>query len=1648
MKHAIRSSFSASFPQKALFWLAAALFPGLALPQATPDFDIEQIPLIAGGAVAPNLVYIHDDSSSMSWTYMPDSSLSAWTNPATVASMIYPNPSGAGTTTLSFAAPTSSHNMYSSTWNTVFYNPDMIYQPPLQWQDAGGGKGRLVRMRNSDTLSVFPSIRRNGYPTRSYSATNLALDIVDFSALNTGSNTADNLGVGIRTLSGAFSSGNISAGNLEPNNGLAAAIYYDYVPGFHSMRDNPNYSQNYTQNPGARLEDDQRNYEYWAFRTVTAGQHFRTNGSTPALLNRTAAANRSIVVSRACPTVFSDVDESRDYYGRGASPGTGIDNPHGHCRVNYRSDGVTGTSSLSGFSTTTGTSPNSRPWCQRSNGYNYRTDGNGNFGCVNTRGCSYNSGVAAPACNCNGYDTSMTPLAWQPYPASAAATATSNIPAHLTCHAGRHVIGDSTGKGYYDPAVDLAGNYVSYFEYSGQVTGATRSSGSHADIAAANCIPRAGQPGVCTNLYGPEQSRLHLVTHYIGDDGELEELPTPQRRTVRQEIRNFMNWYSYYRNRSMASKAGMTEAFAYLVDRNDTSKPNAAMNNMVIRLGYDTINSSSMGQSTFANADGGNIGVGSATFFNFASPDLNTPPNARYGPHRSTRGGIGVVPFLDFPGDALNPDGTLSPYRNRQFVRRFYDWILGMPAPNNTPLTSSLVAAGEYYRNDAPWLDYPPIRSTDTGSGGRDTCRRSFSILMTDGYSQHFGAAGCAGVGSHTCTNGTNIQWPDGTVAPTYTPQVPFTIPATSAVRRSTLGDWAMFYWKNDLKPDMDNDVVPTSRVMANKKNVAFWQHMQTFTLGFGIQGTLSAPELKDYLANPANWDPTTGAWSGAPISWDFLASSGGASKVDELFHAGIAGHGDFFDTKNAREFAEALREMFTAITGGVSTQMTFAGMGGQGAEDRDLNFRTNYNPEAWSGEIYAYRLCSPATLNQTLFGGAAVCTAKYYGAPLENPEWTASDQLNAQYGAPGSVATRKVFTWNGSTGAPFDAGMASGNLTADVINYVRGDKSLEIVNGGTFRSRQSLLGDVVNPMPYLLGNYEHNDYGYGGYRCDSSGTYIPPRPGIVYSSDGACAPIETSFLAAWQIDAYQERILDFRNNGRVETVFVAANDGMLHAFAGGINNPNGGRELFAYVPRALHGQLEKLTEPGYQQKHHYFVDGAPWVGDILLNGNWTSVLVGSTGRGRISDDNRVQNGSFFAMVVEDPENFTENDVLWEFTHPDLGAPVDIDPVIVAVPGSGGSGHRWAAVFGNGYNSQSGCAGLFIVPLEPGGHLNAEFIPADCSGGNGLGSPYLIDLSFNGRMDVAYAGDMNGVLWKFDLATKTVERVLEARSVDGMPQPINAPPTAVCVLSDEDCTYGVLREFQLIGGTGKYFEKEDLSNAQTQSIYGVRLTHLGAPLGGVATRSRLQTRVYDPDHPGRDTFYRESTVPAFTTKAWKLYRDEDGAVPPLVNPPVDYPTQNGYVIDLNGPSTNRMGTTQVRSQGTALRFKPPDFLMPFAIMSDGGCGTGDLGGGYAEFDSEQGTWIKSSLFRRIADDANIWVHPDATGAEVNRDSKYELSSSVFEATPSDGLGRALNRVIGPRYSIPISRRMKSVNLPDPYVILGGRAGRQSWRQIR
>jgi type IV pilus assembly protein PilY1 len=176
-----------------------------------------------------------------------------------------------------------------------------------------------------------------------------------------------------------------------------------------------------------------------------------------------------------------------------------------------------------------------------------------------------------------------------------------------------------------------------------------------------------------------------------------------------------------------------------------------------------------------------------------------------------------------------------------------------------------------------------------------------------------------------------------------------------------------------------------------------------------------------------------------------------------------------------------------------------------------------------------------------------------------------------------------------------------------------------------------------------------------------------------------------------------------------------------------------------------------------------------------------------------------------------------ERHVLWEI-HPEMHTDFqDIGFVMSEVQTGITRGGEWVAVFGNGPYGNSGRAHLYVVNLSTGALIKK--INTDTATNNGLGGVRLVRDS-NSRIIGAYAGDLLGRVWRFDLSDPVnanwpnASKLFTATGPTNLAQPITAAPA---VIPRTDGQTG----FIVVVGSGKLYDSNDQSNVQPQSGYGL-----------------------------------------------------------------------------------------------------------------------------------------------------------------------------------------------------------------------------------
>lgn len=413
-------------------------------------------------------------------------------------------------------------------------------------------------------------------------------------------------------------------------------------------------------------------------------------------------------------------------------------------------------------------------------------------------------------------------------------------------------------------------------------------------------------------------------------------------------------------------------------------------------------------------------------------------------------------------------------------------------------------------------------------------------------------------------------------------------------------------------------------------------------------------------------------------------------------------------------------------------------------------------------------------------------------GAVIGSAIWDAQSLLDTQVNGSGWSTGRLIATWNPTTarGVPFLWGnlssaqqallQPSDKLGSTRVEYIRGNKAREIRNGGVFRNRSHILGDIVNSQSLYVG---------------------PPSGPYFYNA------------------AYATYVTTWKN--RSSKLYVGANDGMLHVF-----DANTGAESFAFIPNAVIANLSKLTASSYSSSQHlYFVDGSPSSGDVQFSdGTWHTLVLGGENAG---------GNSIYALDVTNPDAITSESilaskVLWEFTETDMGLSYS-QPQITSINPTSGSLQAFAVFFGNGYNSSSNKAVLYAVNPQTGALLRKIDLCALVTGACNSNLPQGLSSVAVGTIDgiqgssytTVYAGDLQGNLWAVNIsdptpANWTVRRLFQARDASGVVQPITTPP----VVSLHPL-YPRRQGLFVMFGTGQFVTLSDMSNTQTQTIYGL-----------------------------------------------------------------------------------------------------------------------------------------------------------------------------------------------------------------------------------
>ncbi|MBR7224951.1 pilus assembly protein [Neisseria meningitidis] len=284
------------------------------------------------------------------------------------------------------------------------------------------------------------------------------------------------------------------------------------------------------------------------------------------------------------------------------------------------------------------------------------------------------------------------------------------------------------------------------------------------------------------------------------------------------------------------------------------------------------------------------------------------------------------------------------------------------------------------------------------------------------------------------------------------------------------------------------------------------------------------------------------------------------------------------------------------------------------------------------------------------------------------------------------------------------------------------------------------------------------------------------------------------------------------------EYLATSANDGMVHIFKKGNGDARNYSLKLSYIPgtmprknienqdSTLAKELRAFAEKGYVGDR-YGVDG----GFVLRQVEWKGQnrvfmfgAMGFGGRGAYALDlSKIDSNNPTAVSLFDVKHDSNNGN----NRVELGYTVGTPQIGKTHDG------KYAAFLASGYATKDITSGdnktaLYVYDLESSGTLIKKIDVPDGKGG--LSSPTLVDRDLDGTIDIAYAGDRGGKMYRFDLSGNnpnswTVRTIFEGT------KPITSAP-AISQLKDKRV---------VIFGTGSDLSEDDVLSTDEQHIYGI-----------------------------------------------------------------------------------------------------------------------------------------------------------------------------------------------------------------------------------
>lgn len=1296
---------------------------------ATVDLATAPLATSTTTSVKPNLLFVLDNSGSMSFTYLPDKADDF----------------------------RGAYGYHSSQCNAIYYNPNITYLPPL---DAN---------KNAYPDASFTAARDSGYDT-STTARNLNSEF-----------TANRFEPAAANI--AYSGFGSSAGGAL---GPYGAFYYDYTGSVTNKNYSSSTSPFYTE----------CNTSLGSATTVFNKRRLASTETTLITINSSgnSVPQATITISGSSSTSVSAITVN----------GTSI-----------LSSSYSGNNS----SSTTATQVASRITL---NGYTATASGS----VVTITGPASSFGFT-PVITKSGTMT-MTPTAF-----------TAQAVTGITVNGIQLMSGPALSSSITSTT---AANIAAKITLNG-----------FSASASSNVITVTG-PVSATN-YAPVVTSATTLTYTTDVFPDI----TPANLT------NFANWYSYYRNRMLMMKTSAGRAFSKLdasyrvglMKINSSSAP-------VVEVGPFETTKRSDWYSTFYGIDpnGGTPlreALSNAGLY-YAGKLSGTDP-VQYSCQQN-------FTILSTDGywngnNGVQIDGsTAIGDQDNRAARPMYD---GSVLANQWTFT--------YTRNF-----YSKVKADCSGSNKKvQTQQQIGSCTRT------------VSTGSCTPSSWTNDASVPATITGTCntasapspsTPVIQSIVQNYTTTASDTLADVAMYYYQTDLRDSSLSNcgtaVSPATvgplcenNVFVSSTDNNTQQHMTTFTLGLGGSGKMNYSSsyqidtTGDYVAvklgsvaHPAATPPVC-SWQadGTTCNWP-IPGSDKVENIDDMWHAAINGRGAYFSATNPTSLSDGLANALSSVNAKKGAAAAAATSTLNPITDNNSAFFASYTTVDWRGNLESRSIntdtgvispnatwcveditagaCATTPVAQTTgdttiyncetpnavtcedgvlgYSGDSTSGTIYCKVPIAT---TCQGTMKSLVNATTDIRSIKTANSSGTALIDFDSAYATANpsnfdatklsalsqwssLTAaqqtlavgnNLLQFLRGKPTYEDISTNAnrlYRQRQAVLGDALESQPTFIGRPVFS-YPYPGY---------------------------SAFKTA--------------KANRVGTVYLGANDGMLHAFDATNDVTTQGKERWAYIPSMVIPNMWILADKNYATLHKNFVNGSPSTSDICtLNCSdpatavWKTILVGGLGGG---------GRGYYALDITDP---TSPALLWEFTTTaGIGAIKDDDlgysygnPIITRLQDTNGT---WVVVVTSGYNNVSPGSGqgyLYVLNAATGAiisKISTGVGSTTTPSGLAKVAGYNLDPTGN-NVGLIYGGDLLGNVWRFNINDSATSAAIGTGSVMNfatlfsdsagtLPQPITTTPVLGKISGKR----------VIFVGTGKYLETGDLTSTQIQTQYAIK----------------------------------------------------------------------------------------------------------------------------------------------------------------------------------------------------------------------------------